>query len=244
MGMEPQESPRPLEGLDLALFSTSALVLNRSGLIQTFVTVDFGLEERLGLGLDLGSRIVRTLEEVEERVNRKVERLESRLHHQEALLRRQRQTEGKLRAERNELDTRVVHLTGQVNAAEELMEKLRKQLQEKETELSHKQQEMEQIESFLQGLAQRESEAKSRLQVFIESLLDRAENAERHLRLMTSTSRISLEDLTRCLQESRGNMRSFSVSDSDDLQLHRFVEGGWGQTWSKPHHHGNEEGDD
>ncbi|KAJ0006612.1 hypothetical protein NQD34_013885 [Periophthalmus magnuspinnatus] len=229
VGSELQESALPLESLDLASSTSSVqllqpLVLPRTRLTEAFVTVDIGLEERLGLGLDLGSRIARSLAEVEERVNRKVDRLKSRLDQKEAELRKQKELEEKLRADKQELNTRVVYLTGQVSAAEELMSKLLKDLEEKETELSHKQQEMVEVECFLSGLAQREAEAKVKLQVFIESLLERADRAERHLLLLTSHKplphphRSSLDDIiTSRLQESIGNRRSLSLSDSYGL---------------------------
>lgn len=273
LGTERQERPRSLEAPDPASTSSTstststALVLSPRHIRELVLTVDLGLEERLGLGLDLGSRIVRTLEQVELRVERKLERLKSRLRDQDQLLRDQRSLEQQLRSERQQLEDRTLHLSSQVSAAEELMDKLRKDLEDRESELCQKQQEMEQIECFLRGLAQREAEAKVKLQVFIESLLDRAERAERQLLLLTSgpdqdLSRESLEELvTRRLQESSGNRRSFSLSDSEQLQQNsmwesaptrtlslgsppdelpppslsstRFYEGGWGRTWSK-----------
>ncbi|KAJ0055530.1 hypothetical protein NL108_005389 [Boleophthalmus pectinirostris] len=285
LGTELQERTLPLESLDLASSTSSvhllqSLVLPRRRLTEAFVTVDIGLEERLGLGLDLGSRIARTLAEVEERVNRKVDRLKSRLDQKEAELKKQKDLEEKLRAEKQELNTRVVYLTGQVSAAEELMSKLLKDLEDRETELSQKHQEMVEIECFLSGLAQREAEAKVKLQVFIESLLERADRAERHLLLLAShkphplSHRGSLDQIiTSRLQESIGNRRSFSLSDSYGLGLQtisswecgptralsldcadedtppdttRFVEGGWGQTWSKSarHYSTEEEGEE
>ncbi|KAK7910125.1 hypothetical protein WMY93_014809 [Mugilogobius chulae] len=226
------ESPLPLESLDLASSSTSSvqlfqsLVLPRRKLTEALLRVDIGLEERLGLGLDLGSRIARTLAEVEERVNRKVDRLKSRLDQKEAELRRQKDLEESLRADKRELNERVAHLTKQVSVAEELMSKLLKDLDDKEMELNQKQQEMVEIECFLSGLAQREAEAKVKLQVFIESLLERADRAERQLLLLTPNKplphphRSSLDDIiTSRLQESIGNRRSFSLSDSYGLGL-------------------------
>uniref|UniRef100_A0AAV2KMD3 FBX41/ZN365 C2H2-type zinc finger domain-containing protein n=1 Tax=Knipowitschia caucasica TaxID=637954 RepID=A0AAV2KMD3_KNICA len=214
-GTELQQIPLPLESLDLASSTSSvqllqSMVLPRGKLTETFLRVDIGLEERLGLGVGLGPRIARTLEEVEQRVNRKVERLKSRLQQKDEELQRQRIVEETLRTQKQELNEHLAHLTGQVSAAEELMSKLLQELEAKETELNYKQQEMVEIECFLNSLAQREAEAKVKLQVFIESLLERADRAERHLLLITSHKpsphRGSLDEIiTSRLQESIGN---------------------------------------
>lgn len=250
LGTELLGDPLPLEGRDLAsssapvqlLFSPqsglSALVLPKMRLTEALLSVDIGLEERLGLGLGLGCKIARTLAEVEERVNLRVNRLKTQLNKKETELRKRHQLEERLRNEKLELDVRVAYLSRQVSAATEMIEKLNNDLEVKEKELSKRQQEMVDIEWFLRDLAEREAKAKVKLQVFIESLLDRADRAERHLLMLTSHKHYSpvhrcghspvftggsLDDIitSRC-QESLGNRRSYSVSGSCRLEDHLY----------------------
>ncbi|XP_038126828.1 F-box only protein 41-like isoform X1 [Cyprinodon tularosa] len=207
------------------------------------LSVDIGLEERLGLGLD--HKIARTFAEVEERVNRRVGRLKAELQKREAELQRKRRDRERLKREKKEVEERAAYLSRQVSAAVEMMERLKRNLSEKETELSERQEEMVDIELFLRQTAEKEAEAKSRLQVFIETLLDRADRAERQLLLLShnhftnndrfeyaepySPSEVyspvpgragrsldgSTDDIIpNKMQDSIGNRRSYSVSSS------------------------------
>ncbi|XP_058480564.1 F-box only protein 41-like [Solea solea] len=153
------------------------------GVLDFGLSVGIGLEERLGLGLD--RMIARTFAEVEERVHLRVGRLRAELQRREAELGRQRSEGERLKSEKQEVEKRAKYLSRQVSAAVELTERLKNELQEKEKELNERQQEMEDVESFLTAMAKKEVEAKSRLQVFIESLLERADRAERQLLQLT-----------------------------------------------------------
>lgn len=148
--------------------------------------VGIGLEERLGLGLD--HKIARTFAEVEERVNRRMGRLKVELQRREMELQRARRDKERLRSEKQEVEEKAAYLSRQVSAAMEMMEQLNKDLTGKEKELSERQQEMVDIECFLRDTAEKEAEAKSRLQVFIETLLERADRAERQLLMLGSQS--------------------------------------------------------
>ncbi|KAM9426534.1 F-box only protein 41 [Pholidichthys leucotaenia] len=141
--------------------------------------VGIGLEERLGLGVD--HKIARMFAEVEERVNRRVGRLKAALQRREAELERQRRKGDQLRREKWEVEERATYLTRQVSVAMEMTEQLKKDLEGKEKELSEWHQEMVDIECFLRETAEKEAHAKSKLQVFIETLLERADRAERQL---------------------------------------------------------------
>ncbi|XP_049923385.1 F-box only protein 41-like [Epinephelus moara] len=152
--------------------------------LELGLSVGIGLEERLGLGLD--HKIARTFAEVEERVNRRMGRLKVELQRREAELERERRGRDRLRSEKQEVEERAAYLSRQVSAAVEMMERLKKDLDGKEKELSERQQEMVDIECFLRETAEKEAEAKSRLQVFIETLLERADRAERQLLLFSS----------------------------------------------------------
>ncbi|KAM4714022.1 F-box only protein 41 isoform 2-T4 [Anableps anableps] len=206
------------------------------------LSVDIGLEERLGLGLD--HKIARTFAEVEEKVNRRVGRLKAELQRREAELERKRRDRDRLRREKKEVEERAAFLSRQVSAAVEMMARLKTSLAEKETELSERHQEMADIELFLRQTAEKEAEAKSRLQVFIETLLERADRAERQLLLLShnhfTRNRFeyaepytpseayspvpgragrsldgSTDDIvTNKMQETIGNRRSYSVSSS------------------------------
>lgn len=229
LGTELLGDPLPLEGRDLAsssapvqlLFSPqsglSALVLPKMRLTEALLSVDIGLEERLGLGLGLGCKIARTLAEVEERVNLRVNRLKTQLNKKETELRKRHQLEERLRNEKLELDVRVAYLSRQVSAATEMIEKLNNDLEVKEKELSKRQQEMVDIEWFLRDLAEREAKAKVKLQVFIESLLDRADRAERHLLMLTSHKHYS--PVHRC-----GHSPVFTGGSLDDIITSRCQE--------------------
>ncbi|XP_034063835.1 F-box only protein 41-like isoform X2 [Gymnodraco acuticeps] len=205
--------------------------------------IDIGLEERLGLGVDL--KIGRMFAEVEERVNRRVFRLKAELRKREAELEKERRGRERLKSQKQEVEERASYLSRQVCAAVEMMERLKKDLEGKDKELNERQQEMVDIESFLRETAEKEAEAKSRLQVFIETLLVRADRAERQLLLASSHTHLythtepythpytqthghtpavgwggrsldaSTEDvLADKMQGSIGNRRSYSVSGS------------------------------
>ncbi|KAM3857460.1 F-box only protein 41-like [Diretmus argenteus] len=146
--------------------------------------VGVGLEERLGLGLD--HRIARTFAEVEDRVNRRMGRLKAELKKREVELERERRDGEQLGREKQEVEERAAYLFRQVSAAVDMMEGLRKDLEGKERELDERQQEMVDIECFLRETAEKEAKAKARLQVFIETLLERADRAERQLLLHSS----------------------------------------------------------
>ncbi|XP_047442039.1 F-box only protein 41-like [Mugil cephalus] len=269
-GSGPHSFPLPLACLDLAsssasiqllrgMFSPSdrlhpadpstALVL--PGTLEPRVQLDWGLpvgiglEERLGLGLD--HKITQTFAEVEERVNRRMGRLKVQLHRREAELERERRDVDRLRSEKQEVEETATYLSRQVSAATEMMKQLQLDLAGKEKELSERQQEMVDIECFLRETAEREAEAKSRLQVFIETLLERAERAERQLLLLTSHQDHlenftpgpgpgrgqsldgSVEDVNKALgtMGTMGTRRSYSVSGSCRL----------GEQWYGLHHH-------
>ncbi|KAM6949147.1 F-box only protein 41-like [Aplochiton taeniatus] len=151
---------------------------------ERLLTGALGLEERLGLGLD--QRIARTFAEVEERVARRVGRLKEELRRREAELEEERRDGERIGREKQEVEERAAYLARQVSISVKMMDRLRDDLEGKEKELEQRQQEMVEIESFLRDTAEREAGAKSRLQVFIESLLDRADRAERQLSLITS----------------------------------------------------------
>lgn len=76
------------------------------------LSVDIGLEERLGLGLD--HKIARTFAEVEERVNRRVGRLKAELQKREAELQRKRRDRERLKREKKEVEERAAYLSRQV----------------------------------------------------------------------------------------------------------------------------------
>ncbi|XP_053717222.1 F-box only protein 41-like [Synchiropus splendidus] len=222
--------PGPLEAFPGRRLGDMALQLG----LDRGVSVSIGLEERLGLGLDRS--ISKTLAQVEEKVNRRMGRLMVALKRREASLERERRTGEQLKKEKLEVEKQVVHLSKQVSVAMEMTEKLKAELQGREKELSEQQQEMEGIERFLRETAVKEAEAKSRLQVFIETLLDRADRAERQLLKLSSQDRYtpllcrggrsldaSTDDfLDNKAHEVIGNRRSFSVSGSYRLgeQLH------------------------
>ncbi|XP_062301174.1 F-box only protein 41, partial [Scomber scombrus] len=148
------------------------------------LSVGIGLEERLGLGLD--RKIARTFAEVEERVTRRVGRLRVELQRRDTELEREKRDGERLRREKQEVEERATFLFRQVSAAMEMMERLKNDLEGKEKKLIERQQEMVDIEHFLRETAEKEAAAKSRLQVFIETLLERADRAEQHLLLLSS----------------------------------------------------------
>ncbi|XP_068569164.1 F-box only protein 41-like [Cebidichthys violaceus] len=202
LGAEAHSLPLPLACLDLASSAASVQLLREmfgspagrpeedppSTALELFpglgLSFGVGLEERLGLGLD--GKIARTFAEVEERVNRRVGRLKAELQRREAELEQERRGGERLKSEKQEVEERATYLSRQVSAATEMMERLKKDLQGKDKELSERQQEMVGIECFLRETAEKEAEAKSRLQVFIETLLERADRAERQLLLLDS----------------------------------------------------------
>uniref|UniRef100_UPI0037E81B1E F-box only protein 41-like n=1 Tax=Semicossyphus pulcher TaxID=241346 RepID=UPI0037E81B1E len=148
------------------------------------LSVGIGLEEKLELGLD--HKIALTFAEVEERVNRRVGRLKVELQRREVELERERRDGERLKCEKQEVEERAAYLSRQVSAAMEMMEQLKKEKDGKERELNERQQEVVDIECFLRETAEKEAEAKSRLQVFIETLLERADRAERQLLLLST----------------------------------------------------------
>ncbi|KAM7366694.1 hypothetical protein PAMP_016109 [Pampus punctatissimus] len=148
------------------------------------LSVGVGLEERLGLGLDC--KIARTFAEVGERVNRHMGQLRAELQRREAELEQERRDGEQLRSKKQEAEERATYLFRQVSAAMEMMERLKTDLEGKEKKLVERQQEMVDIERFLRETAEKEAAAKSRLQVFIETLLERADRAERQLLQLSS----------------------------------------------------------
>uniref|UniRef100_A0A096MDZ5 Uncharacterized protein n=1 Tax=Poecilia formosa TaxID=48698 RepID=A0A096MDZ5_POEFO len=180
----PPDRARPGQEPCTALARPGSLVPGASGVLDFRLTVDIGLEERLGLGLD--RKIARTFAEVEEKVNRRVGRLRAELN---KVIGENVKTGNKTAVFSKlakALRRYVSVFSWQVSAAMEMMERLKTNLAEKETELSERHQEMADIELFLRQTAEKEAEAKSRLQVFIETLLERADRAERQLLLLSS----------------------------------------------------------
>lgn len=253
LGSQLRDGPLPLEGV----------VLPWHRLTQAVLLVDIGLEERLGLGSPLGSplgaKVTRVLGEVQRRVTRQVTRqvtlqvtrLSAHLDRKEAELKEQQETEQWLRLETQELRERVDQLNAQLSDVLETTEKLKKELEQKEQELNHRQQEMEDIDGFLTDLAEKEANAKAKLQVFMEWLLERADRAERHLLMLTShkdylpspvhryrlspevpvrggvrsgvRGGVSLDDIiTDHYREDVGNRRSFSLSSPLQNQLYHL----------------------
>ncbi|XP_078100505.1 F-box only protein 41-like [Sander vitreus] len=197
--------------------------------VQLGLSLGIGLEERLSLGLD--RKLARTFAEVEERVNRRMGRLKVELQRREAELEWERRGGERLRTEKQEVEERAAYLSRQVSAAVEMMERLKKDLEGKDKELNERQQEMVDIECFLRETAKKEAAAKSRLQVFIETLLERADRAERQLLLLSThahhnnrytrthgSAYASTDDIiANKMQETIGNRRSCSVSASGRL---------------------------
>ncbi|KAM7376841.1 hypothetical protein PAMA_013553 [Pampus argenteus] len=146
------------------------------------LSVGVGLEERLGLDC----KIARTFAEVEERVNRHMGQLRAELQRRKAELEQERRDRERLRSEKQEAEERATYLFRQVSAAMEMMEQLKTDLEGKEKKLVERQQEMVDIERFLRETAEKEAAAKSRLQVFIETLLERTDRAERQLLQLSS----------------------------------------------------------
>ncbi|XP_017165853.1 F-box only protein 41-like [Poecilia reticulata] len=215
--MEAQGFPLPLACLDLASSSASvqllrgifgppdrpgqepctalarpgSLVPGASGVLDFRLTVDIGLEERLGLGLD--RKISRTFAEVEEKVNRRVGRLRAELQRREAELERKRRERERLRREKEEVEERAAYLSRQVSVAMEMTERLKTNLAERETELSERHQSVS-FRAFLvvelrfisccQTFSTSSKSLTDLRQVFIESLLERADRAERQLLLL------------------------------------------------------------
>uniref|UniRef100_A0A1A8GL68 Uncharacterized protein n=2 Tax=Nothobranchius korthausae TaxID=1143690 RepID=A0A1A8GL68_9TELE len=262
LGMDPRSLPLPLACLDLAPSSASiqmiremfsppdhlpavppgdmstALALPGSLDLDLGLPVRIGLEELLGLGLD--HKIARTFAEVEERVNRRVGRLKEEVRRKEAELERERLNMERLRSEKKKVEERATYLSNQISAAADMMERLEDYLRDKDNELSERQQDMADIELFLRTTAEKEAEAKSRLQVFIETLLERADRAERQLLLLShhdndlhyTHSQVyspvpgrggrsldgSTDDIiSNKMLEAIGNRRSYSISGSCQL---------------------------
>ncbi|XP_026178086.1 F-box only protein 41-like isoform X2 [Mastacembelus armatus] len=270
--MEPHSLPLPLACLDLASSSASVQLLREmfgssdrslpfsvghpedpstalaiTGSLEPFLGKKLTevLEFGLSTGIGLERKISRTFAEVEERVNRRMGQLKVELQRREVELEQERRDREQLRSEKQEVEERATYLTRQVSAAMEMMERLKGDLQGKEKELSERQQEVVDIERFLRETAAKEAEAKSRLQVFIETLLERADRAERQLLLLSSHTQHddkyahsdvyidpytpvpvrggrsldgSTDDIIASkMQETIGNRRSYSVSGSCKL---------------------------
>uniref|UniRef100_A0A3B5BD81 F-box only protein 41-like n=1 Tax=Stegastes partitus TaxID=144197 RepID=A0A3B5BD81_9TELE len=196
--------PRPGRGPDSALLSgpraprpppaaglpgsSSVVGLRPAVGVPLGLPVGIGLEERLGLGLD--RRIARTFAEVEERVNRRVGRLRAELQRREAELEQERRDGERLRGEKMEVEEKAAYLSRQVSAAVEMMERLKTELEGKEEELHERHQSVPEGSLFMSGGRSLSQTAGGRcslwLQVFIETLLDRADRAERQLLLLDS----------------------------------------------------------
>ncbi|KAM8898570.1 LOW QUALITY PROTEIN: F-box only protein 41-like [Spinachia spinachia] len=223
-----------------------------TALVEFGLSVGVGLEQRMGLGLH--HKIARTFAEVEERGNHRVARLKEELGRREAELELERRGRERLKSEKRDVEEREAYLCRQVSAAMEMMQQLKNDLEGRDKELSEHQREMVDIECFLRATAKKEAEAKCRLQVifcllsrsfvltvhllrrlrdlqvFIETLLDRADRAERQLLLFSSqhdryaparggrSPDGSANDVPAVkMQESFDNRRSYSVSGCDRL---------------------------
>ncbi|XP_028298277.1 F-box only protein 41-like [Gouania willdenowi] len=190
---------------------------------------------RLGLGLD--SIMSRVLVWVEQRATHRVGRLRTKLQRKEAELERERRKSERLRGEKQEVEERAVYLSRQISAALEMTRQLKVELSGKEEELSQHQRHMALVERFLVEMSAREAGAKLRLQVFIESLLERVEWAESQLYDIT----YSADDIiVNNIQGSIGNKRSFSVSVPGQQYLnasqhhYRSRSASLGSRWEEP----------
>ncbi|XP_056431950.1 F-box only protein 41-like [Gadus chalcogrammus] len=138
-----------------------------------------GLEERLELRLDM--QVATAVAELEERVRGRVHHLKAELQEREAELERERRKGERLVREKDEVEERAAYLSRQASIAMEMMEGVKRELKGKEDELAKRKQDMHQVQVFLRDTAEKEAEAKMKLQMFMESLLDRADHAERQL---------------------------------------------------------------
>ncbi|XP_029382744.1 F-box only protein 41-like [Echeneis naucrates] len=177
--------------------------LGEVGVLELGLSVGIGLEERLGLGLD--RKIARTFAEVEERVSRRMSRLRATLERREAELERERWVGQRLRSQKLQVEERAAYLSRQVSAAVEMMERLKKDLEGRDEQLNERRREMTDIKRFLRVTAEKEAEAKTRLQTFIETLLERADRAERQLLQLRPHSLDGGDDNTSKLQATIGN---------------------------------------
>uniref|UniRef100_A0A3P8XIM8 Uncharacterized protein n=1 Tax=Esox lucius TaxID=8010 RepID=A0A3P8XIM8_ESOLU len=177
----------PSLGLEFGLDGSLVLGLDERLGLGLDERLGLGLDERLGLGLE--RRIARTFAEVEERVAQRVGHLRAELERREVELQRERQEAERLGREKEDLEEQASHLSRQVAVSVEMMAALKRDLKGKEQELGRKQQEVCEMEQFLTVTAEREAEAKVRLQAFIEALLERADWAERQLQLLVAPDR-------------------------------------------------------
>ncbi|KAJ8008586.1 hypothetical protein DPEC_G00106430 [Dallia pectoralis] len=186
-GATPPTGP-PHTSMALALPGSLGPVCRANSLakldLRGLVRLGLGLDERLGLGLERW--VAKMVAGVEERVGQRMGQMRAELQQQEVELWRERQEAERLGREKRELEKQASHLSLQVAVSVEMMAALRSDLEGKEEELGRRQQQVCQMERFLTATAERESEAKQRLQVFIEALLERADWAERQLQLLMS----------------------------------------------------------
>lgn len=111
----PVESSAALT-LPSALMPLARRFLSSSGVqlgLRLDLSVDIGLEERLGLGLD--SQIVGAIAAVEERVNQRLSKLRLELQKKESELRLEKVQGERLRSEKEEVEERAHYLSRQVS---------------------------------------------------------------------------------------------------------------------------------
>ncbi|KAA0706497.1 F-box only protein 41 [Triplophysa tibetana] len=141
-----------------------------------------GAVTRLGvpwLGrLALEARLQQLALEVQERVSLRLETLQEEVKRRSAEVRRARRESERMDSERREAEERAARLERQVDISVEMLADLRCELREREQQLQRKQHEVCELDRYVRDTALREASAKTRLQRFIEDILERAERAE------------------------------------------------------------------
>ncbi|XP_057175347.1 F-box only protein 41 isoform X1 [Triplophysa rosa] len=192
-----------------------------------------GAVTRLGvpwLGrLALEARLQQLALEVQERVSLRLETLQEEVKRRSAEVRRARRESERMDRERREAEERAAQLERQVDISVEMLADLRYELREREQQLQRKQQSVEvcELDRYVRDTALREASAKTRLQRFIEDILERAERAELQLENIHLHDDVSSPHRHLTGSRASGYQRSNSVSGkvSSHLCDHRASPG-------------------
>ncbi|XP_033125390.1 uncharacterized protein LOC117123540 [Anneissia japonica] len=149
---------------------------------------DVSLKERpkSSSGSGLGEHYIR--EEVDALIlSTTLRKMQSELELKDEELRRSKEELAKVLLEKLQLDENSMTLAGELDAKKEMVSHLKTEIEDREQVIQQKERNLKEMNDFLARTSEKQAAAKEQLRVFMDNVLDRAEQAENELHTLRST---------------------------------------------------------